>query len=308
MTVGIVGDCGVTGSFTADSSACVTFPRVLAVDESLVSSISQAEGIEVRNVGALKSQAVLTAVTAPPPASALRPSYAGTYKKYLDSSKILWSRLPNLPAPASRPDGADLLRQADRPRVDHLSSWTIQDSCAEDNWYNGEGQHACYGREYATFVSEAALYVMLDTPEKRELATSLIQLGIDNYGVLKAGRQRWPPQRPQVAHERLLGRRDALHADAPVEGRLESRSLLRLRRPATPICDPAEAGAPDSGPDGTGAGPGGPDSGAAGAGADAANESNGCGCRTASLQAGSFAWLFLVGAAAMIARRRRTRR
>lgn len=36
----------------------VTFPRVLAVDESLVSSISQAEGIEVRNVGALKSQAV----------------------------------------------------------------------------------------------------------------------------------------------------------------------------------------------------------------------------------------------------------
>ena len=103
----------------------VTFPRVLAVDESLVSSISQAEGIEVRNVGALKSQAVLTAVTAPPPASALRPSYAGTYKKYLDSSQILWSRLPNLPAPASRPDGADLLRQADRPRVDHLSSLEV---------------------------------------------------------------------------------------------------------------------------------------------------------------------------------------
>jgi hypothetical protein len=170
----------------------VSFPLVLKVDESLVSSISQAEGIEVRNVGALKSQAVLTAVSAPLSASALRPSYAGTHKKYLDASKILWSRLPNLPPPASLPNAADLLKQAERPRIDHLSSWTIQDSCAHDNWYNGEGEHACYGREYATFVSNAALYVMLDTPEKKELTTSLVQLGIDNYGVLKAG-GKWGP-------------------------------------------------------------------------------------------------------------------
>lgn len=165
----------------------VTFPYTLKVDESLVSSISKAEGAEIKNVGVLDAQAVLTAVSAPPSATTLRPAYAGSYKQYLDSANIQWSLLPKLPAPSSKPDGADLLKMADRPRLDHLSSWTIQNSCAEQNWYNGSGAHACYGREVSAYVSAAALYVMLDTPERTELAISMIQHGIDNYGVIKAG-------------------------------------------------------------------------------------------------------------------------
>jgi hypothetical protein len=170
-----------------DTADNVSFPYSLQVDESLVSSVSKPEGAEVHNVGCLQSQAVLTAVAAPLPPSALRPAYAGTYKQYLDSANVNWALLPNLPAPGSKPNGAELLKMAERPRIDHLSSWTIQYSCAQDNWYNGAGAHPCYGREYSTFVSAAAQYLMLDTPERDELAISIIQLGIDNYGVIRAG-------------------------------------------------------------------------------------------------------------------------
>ncbi|MCK6538035.1 MAG: hypothetical protein L6Q84_34100 [Polyangiaceae bacterium] len=170
-----------------DATDAVTFPATLAPTSSLVSSVSKPEGSDPKNVGPMISQAVLTVVAGPLPPTALRPSYAGTFKQQLDTKQIDWSALPKLPAPSSKPDGAKLLQMADRPRIDHLSSWTIQHSCAEENWFNGDGAHACYGREVAAYVSSAALYVLLDTPEREELTLSMIQHGIDNYGVLKAG-------------------------------------------------------------------------------------------------------------------------
>ena len=175
-----------------DTTDRVSFPYTLEPDQSLVSSVSKPDDAEIFNVGCLRSQAVLTAVSSAPKATTLRPSYAGTYKRYFDSSTILWSLLPKLPPPANKPNGQELLDEASRPRIDHLNSWTIQFSCAEDNWNNGDGAHPCYGADVAAFVSDAAQYVMLDTPERDELAISMIQIGIDNYGVLKAGGQ-WAP-------------------------------------------------------------------------------------------------------------------
>ena len=176
------------GEYSAEEN--VTFPYVLEADRSLVSSISKPGGVEIRNAGCLQAQAVLTAVSAPVSATTFRPAYAGTYKRYLDAAQLRTELLPDLAPPSSAPDVGELAVYLDRPRVDHLSSWTIQDSCAEENWNNGPGAHACYGREYATVVSEAALAVLLDTPERDELARALIQIGIDNYGVLRAG-GRW---------------------------------------------------------------------------------------------------------------------
>jgi hypothetical protein len=170
-----------------DATDAVTFPTTLSATSSLVSSVSKPEGSDPKNVGPMVSQAVLTVVAGPLPPTALRPSYAGTFKQQLDQKQIDWSLLPKLPPPSSKPNGAKLLQMADRPRIDHLSSWTIQHSCAEENWFNGDGAHACYGREVAAYVSSAALYILLDTPEREELTLSMIQHGIDNYGVLKAG-------------------------------------------------------------------------------------------------------------------------
>jgi MYXO-CTERM domain-containing protein len=178
------------GEFKTDDQ--VSFPYVLVPDQSLVSSVSKPEGASIQNAGDMVSQAFLTAVASPPAAGSLRPSFAGTFKRYFNASQVAWSVLPKLPAPSSAPKGTQLLAEADRPRADHLSSWTIQNSCAEENWNNGPGEHACYGREVSAFVSAAALYVMLDTKERDELALSMIQIGIDNYGILKAG-GKWSP-------------------------------------------------------------------------------------------------------------------
>ena len=170
-----------------DDGENAAFPLTLGPDHSLVSSISKPEGIETLNVGALRAQAVLTVVSAPQLPTIFRPAYAGTDKRYHDAATLRDDVLPDLAAP----DVAELARMLDRPRIDHLSSWTIQHSCAEDNWTNGEGAHACYGREYATVISDAALAVMLDTPAQRDLVLALVQLGIDNHGVLRAGGS-WP--------------------------------------------------------------------------------------------------------------------
>jgi MYXO-CTERM domain-containing protein len=178
------------GEFQTDDQ--VTFPHTFDADQTLVSSVSKPEGVETQNAGNMVSQAVLTVVAAPQPEGTLRPAYAGTYKRYFNVSQIQWALLPKLPVPAAAPNGTTLLAEADRPRMDHLSSWTIQHSCAEENWNNGPGAHACYGREVSAYVSEAALYVLLDTPQQQELALSMIQHGIDNYGVLKANGN-WAP-------------------------------------------------------------------------------------------------------------------
>jgi hypothetical protein len=86
------------GEFAPDDQ--VSFPATLTPDQSLVSSISKPEGAEIKNVGCLDAQAVLTVVAAPQPPGTLRPSYAGTYKRYFNTSEILWDLLPKLPAPA----------------------------------------------------------------------------------------------------------------------------------------------------------------------------------------------------------------
>jgi MYXO-CTERM domain-containing protein len=178
------------GEFQTDEQ--ITYPHTLDPDQSLVSSVSKPEGAETQNAGNMVSQAVLTVVSAPQPDGTLRPAYAGTYKQYFNVSQIQWALLPKLPVPGSAGNASQLVEEADRPRMDHLSSWTIQHSCAEENWNNGPGAHACYGREVSAYVSEAALFVLLDTPQRDELALSMIQHGIDNSGVLKAGGN-WAP-------------------------------------------------------------------------------------------------------------------
>ena len=166
----------------------VTFPYILQVNQSMVSSVSKADGIDCKNVGCLQTQAVLTAVSAAPASGALRPAYAGTYKKYFNISQIQWNFLPSLPKPTSAPLQVDLIKASRGPRIDHLCDWTIQYGCAEDNWWSDENDNEpCYGREVSYFVSDASLYVLLNVTDKNPVVENMIQIGIDNYGVLKAG-------------------------------------------------------------------------------------------------------------------------
>jgi len=178
-----------------DASKGQSFPLQLSGTHSLVSSISHPsvaactqgsspgwltyDGVCQR--GPIATQAILTVVAKAPSSSTFRPPYAGaTYKPLHAASSVCWKALPKLPVPAGAPAAAKVLRHVERPWIDHLQSWTMQHGCATLNMY-------CYGRELGNNVSTVSVYALLDTPQQQQLATRLIQLGIDNYGVLKAG-------------------------------------------------------------------------------------------------------------------------
>lgn len=176
-----------TGRFNTTDNP--TLPFVLYPGDSLVSSVSKPDGATIQNVGCLVSQAVLTAVSTAQPADAFRPGYAGTYKATFTVSDINWSLLPDLTPPNSAPDGPTVVNSMSRPRIDHIGNWTIQHGCAEENWISVS--HPCYGRDYSSTVSRAAMFAMLDTQYRDDVTINLIQLGIDNYSVLRAGGG-WP--------------------------------------------------------------------------------------------------------------------
>jgi hypothetical protein len=183
---------GRGGRYEADAG--VSFPLELQPDHSLVSSISHPEqpecqqgrsdGWETYNGvcqrGPIRTQAVLTILAEPPPASAFRPPYSGQAKPLHRASDIDWSMLPDLDAPDNLPDGEGLLRHVERPWIDHLGSWTMQHGCATHNMF-------CYGRELGNIVANLAAFALVESEHQEEAARRLIQLGIDNYGVLEAG-------------------------------------------------------------------------------------------------------------------------
>jgi fibronectin type III domain protein/type IX secretion system substrate protein len=174
-----------------DATTAVSFPFTLQPGQSMVSSVSKPPGANIySSLGCLQTQAILTAVSAPQPAGTFRPAYGGTYKKYFNISQINWAMLPNLPPPADAPNGNTLLSLAQSPRIDMQNDWTIQYSCAQTNWNVGTTE-PCYGADYSDFMSDAALYVLLNTPQRNELTEVMIQWGIDNYGALRAGTV-WP--------------------------------------------------------------------------------------------------------------------
>jgi hypothetical protein len=131
--------------------------------------------------GIMETQAVLTCLASAPAELSFRPPYAGaTYKPVHPLSAVKWTVLPKLPSPASIPNANTILRQFQRPWIDHQNGWTLQYTHSMNN-------HPGYGRDMANQVSNAALYVLLDEPKVDSVAIRLIQLGIDNHGVTKAG-------------------------------------------------------------------------------------------------------------------------
>jgi hypothetical protein len=190
--VGSQGYDSRAGSY--DASKTISFPLALSPSQSLVSSISHPEESECTQGsspgwntydgacqrGPIATQAVFTVVSEAQPPGTFRPPYAGDAKPLLRVSDVNWSLLPDLPVPASAPDAVEVLRHVERPWIDHLNSWTMQHGCATLNMY-------CYGREIGNVVATVSQFVLLDTPERDDVAVRLIQLGIDNYGVLQAG-------------------------------------------------------------------------------------------------------------------------
>jgi hypothetical protein len=88
--------------------------------------------------------------------------------------------LPRVAEPADMPTGSDVVRNIERPFIDHNCSWITQFTHAADNFCG-------YGACIAGTISQAAAYAMTDAADVDTVVVHLIQRGIDNYGVVKAG-------------------------------------------------------------------------------------------------------------------------
>ena len=176
-------------------SLSIVLPTRLAVDRTLISTISNTTnpnpvllkdimwGGEDTGTTALKAAAVLTCLDKVPPPDSFRPPYVGREKPLFSAARLKWNLLAKLPSVGAPPAWAVVERWFDRPWLDHIESWVFQYTGPQENQPN-------YGREFGRATSIASLMLMLDVPEKtkRPLALSLVQMGIDNYGLIRAGR------------------------------------------------------------------------------------------------------------------------
>lgn len=153
---------------------------------SLISAVSYPE---IRSSLNVRVMAVLTIVNRVPPAGSFRPPYTGSNKTVsYNMAQVNMDLLPGLPAPGVPPAITDTLARFEKPWIEHMHTWAKEKFCAPENMPN-------YGREVAGFVSEAAVLLCLegDRTLKTALAYRIIQLGIDNHGILQVsnGRTTW---------------------------------------------------------------------------------------------------------------------
>ena len=168
-------------------------PLTLPAGTSLISTISYKAG----NRPQLKTAAVLTVLNAPAPAGSFRPPYCGTDKSIkFNKSRIHYTILSSLSLTGvtselySAANGQALVAKLKRVWIDYFNEFGggTQYTSPLDNmpWY---------GREYEAFTGEASLLLNASSPDltrifnitKEDLAIGLIQIGIDNYGVLTNG-------------------------------------------------------------------------------------------------------------------------
>jgi hypothetical protein len=178
--------------------ASIAFPFALAVNRSLISSISEVTvpntvmhadlmwNSEKKAYNVMKTAAVLTSLSEAPPADAFRPSYVGANKQIFRASSLRWDQLLNLPVDATRypvPPFDQYERYLERPWLDHLNgAW-------EGNWLVPIENQPAYGREVARVVGTASLLLNMNATQdqKRRLLYRLVQYGIDLHGMVQLG-------------------------------------------------------------------------------------------------------------------------
>ncbi|MEJ5260058.1 MAG: LamG-like jellyroll fold domain-containing protein [Anaerohalosphaeraceae bacterium] len=148
-------------------------------NSSLVSTISH----DAVRVPQIRTAAVLTVVQTPPPAGAFRPPYCGTNKTSLYTvSNLDYSKLARLTPVPGAPTLATAETWFQKVWLDHKGTWTGRYLHPSDNMPD-------YGRDLAHQTTAAALILNLNytNAQKETLLIRYVQLGIDLYGILKAG-------------------------------------------------------------------------------------------------------------------------
>jgi hypothetical protein len=177
-----------------DPSLRASLPLALQPGQSLVSTAS-VEQLGQRTPetvagqycrGPLRTAAVLTCLSSPPPADAFRPAYVGTQKLRFTASQLHRNLLPRLRAPDKLPDVKLYERYLERIWLDHMYEWPNRMMHPLENMPD-------YGREMTNIVSTVSLLLCLDDPQRQRetLLLRFVQLGIDYYGVTQSDDDLW---------------------------------------------------------------------------------------------------------------------
>lgn len=136
--------------------------------------------------GPLRTAVVLTCLKEAPPADAFRPAYVGKWRELFRASQLRRDLLPRLNAPENVPDSKPYERYLERIWLDHMRQWVNRKMHPLENMPD-------YGREITHIVSDVALLLLLEDPErKREtLLLRFVQKGIDYYGVVLSDNDLW---------------------------------------------------------------------------------------------------------------------
>lgn len=159
-----------------------TFPLELSDMHSVVSTIGMKPARTGGAYESLETAAVLTVVEKVPPADAFRPPYLKGPKPIFTASRIHWDRLPTLDAPEGfAPPKSNPM---ERLWMDHSASKGNTNSTIHPR----KNMEPYY---FFLDVSQMAVAVLVDYPERKEHLYSFIQYGIDCYHISLANGEAW---------------------------------------------------------------------------------------------------------------------
>lgn len=178
-----------------DASLAPGLPYDASAGASIVKAISLASGCDK---SCLKTAAVLTVLDSAPPATALRPAYFGeaSTKSLYCSDSLSLATLPALTTTPAVDAVAPTLEGATnaivRVQLNFFASWAGEQIRPIDNVQLNDP----YGPDVSNNNAEAALRVLLQRPGDTDLARrkaviALLQYGIDNDAIFRAGKAGW---------------------------------------------------------------------------------------------------------------------
>ncbi|MBI3843461.1 MAG: hypothetical protein HY292_02365 [Planctomycetes bacterium] len=162
-------------------------PLVLRSGSSLVSTISEPEaGAEPQ----IRTAAILTVLDSAPAPGSFRPPYCGSDKTVqFNRSQLQTALLASLAPIAETPSLAVVERYFERPWIDHIPGWL-------GRYHHPADDMPDYGRDLTDQISTGALMLQLNfsPAQKQRLLVRYVQLGIDLYGIVRAGGiHNWTP-------------------------------------------------------------------------------------------------------------------
>ena len=176
---------GRVGYYNQNLDVSMLLPNlVVNPNESLISTISRnpTENERSKRRPALEVASVLTVLDKAPPEGSFRPPYAGSDKPIYSSKNLNTNLLLQLEPVASTPSLLSVEALFKRAWIDHVLEWQGDDLHPKQNLVN-------YGAGIARNSGIGALRLLLNDPieDKELLLIRYVQLGIDNFGLVKNG-------------------------------------------------------------------------------------------------------------------------